>query len=157
VYPIGVLVGLGFDTASEVALLATTSALAAQGLSFLVILSLPVIFAAGMSLMDTMDGAFMSKAYGWAFSNPIRKVFYNMTVTGLSVFVALFVGLIEVAQIMIPVFDLRGRGWDAIRSLDFGSVGFFIVAAFVLTWAGAFAIFRLRRIDKRWGDLVEGD
>jgi high-affinity nickel-transport protein len=157
VYPIGFLFGLGFDTASEVALLATTSALAAQGLSFLVILSLPLIFAAGMSLMDTTDGAFMAKAYGWAFSNPIRKVFYNMTVTGLSVFVALFVGLMEVAQIVIPVFDLRGAGWDAIKGLDFGSVGFFIVGAFVVTWVAAFAIFRLRRIDQRWGEMVEGD
>src|ERR1700694_5093788 len=91
-YPIGFLFGLVFDTASEVALLAISAGAAAQSLPFLAVLSLPMIFAAGMSLMDTADGAFMSKAYAWAFSNPIRKVFYNLTITALSVFVALFVG-----------------------------------------------------------------
>src|ERR1700704_6069973 len=97
-YPVGFLFGLGFDTASEVAFLAISAGAAAQGLPFLAVLSLPVIFAAGMSGMDTLDGAFMAKAYSWAFSNPVRKVFYNLTVTGLSVFVALFVGAVEVAQ-----------------------------------------------------------
>src|SRR5207248_7710554 len=100
-YPIGFLFGLGFDTASEVALLAISAGAAAQGLPFVAILSLPLIFAAGMSAMDTADGAFMSKAYAWAFSNPIRKVFYNLTVTALSVFVALFVGGVELSQLLI--------------------------------------------------------
>ena len=155
-YPIGFLFGLGFDTASEVALLAISAGAAAQHLPFVAIVSLPIIFAAGMSLADTTDGAFMSKAYSWAFSNPIRKVFYNLTVTSLSVFVALFVGLIEVAQILIQVLKLRGGPFDAVAGFNFiGSAGFVIVGAFVLTWAGAFAIYRLRHVEERWSALVE--
>jgi high-affinity nickel-transport protein len=155
-YPIGFLFGLGFDTASEVAVLAIGAGAAAQGTPFLAVLSLPVVFAAGMSAMDTLDGAFMAKAYSWAFSNPVRKVFYNLTVTGLSVFVALFVGAVEVAQILIRVVDLRGEPFDAIAHLDFGAIGLFIVAAFVVTWGAAFAIFKLRRVEERWSALVEG-
>jgi high-affinity nickel-transport protein len=154
-YPVGFLFGLGFDTASEVSLLAVSAGAAAQGLPLLAILSLPVIFAAGMSGMDTLDGAFMAKAYSWAFSNPVRKVFYNLTVTGLSVFVALFVGGIEVAQIAIQVLGLRGAPYDAVAHLDFGSIGLFIVGAFVATWAVAFAVFKLRRVEERWSALVE--
>jgi len=154
-YPIGFLFGLGFDTASEVALLAISAGAASQGLPFAAVVSLPIIFAAGMSLMDTTDGAFMAKAYGWAFSNPIRKVFYNLTVTGLSVFVALFVGGIEVAQLLIQLLNLNGGLYDAIAGLDFANVGFIIVAAFVLAWLLAFAIFKLRRVEERWGALVE--
>jgi high-affinity nickel-transport protein len=154
-YPIGFLFGLGFDTASEVALLAISAGAAAQNLPFLAVISLPLIFAAGMSVMDTTDGAFMSKAYSWAFSHPIRKVFYNLTVTGLSVFVALFVGVIELSQLLITKLDLRGQPWDAIGALDFSSIGFIIVGAFVLTWVVAFAIFRLRRVEERWGRMVE--
>jgi len=156
-YPIGFIFGLGFDTASEVALLAVSAGAAAQGLPFLAIISLPVIFAAGMSLMDTTDGAFMAKAYSWAFSNPIRKVFYNLTVTALSVFVALFVGLVELSQLLIDQLHLRGLVFDAIGSLDFGSLGFVIVGAFVVTWAVAFAVFKLRRVEERWTELVSGE
>src|SRR4030081_1538946 len=133
-YPIGFLFGLGFDTASEVALLAISAGAASQGLPFAAIISLPIIFAAGMSLMDTTDGAFMAKAYSWAFSNPIRKLFYNMTMTGLSVFVALFVGLVELTQILIQVLGLEGGVWAAIAGLDLGSLGFVIVASFVVAW-----------------------
>src|SRR5436309_10904073 len=111
-YPIGFLFGLGFDTASEVTFLAVSAGAAAQGLPFAAIMSLPLIFAAGMSLMDTMDGAFMAKAYTWAFASPIRKVFYNMTITSLSVFVALFVGVIELVQILVQVLGLRGGVFD---------------------------------------------
>ena len=156
-YPIGFLFGLGFDTASEVALLAVSAGAAAQGLPFLAIVSLPVIFAAGMSLADTTDGAFMAKAYSWAFSNPIRKVFYNLTVTALSVFVALFVGMVELCQILISQLRLRGGLFDAISGLDFGSLGFVIVGAFVVTWAVAFAVFKLRRVEERWTELVAGE
>jgi high-affinity nickel-transport protein len=155
-YPIGFLFGLGFDTASEVALLAISAGAAAQHLPFLAVLSLPVIFAAGMSLMDTADGAFMSKAYAWAFSNPIRKVFYNLTVTSLSVFVALFVGLVEVAQILIQVLSLKGGAFDAVAGFNFiGTAGFVIVGAFVVTWAIAFAVFKVRRVEERWTAMVE--
>jgi high-affinity nickel-transport protein len=149
-YPVGVLFGLGFDTASEIALLAVTAGAAAQHLPLYAIICLPLIFAAGMSLMDTADGAFMARAYGWAFSNPVRKVFYNMTVTGLSVFVALFVGLVEVAQILVQLLKLHGGVFDFIARLDFGYMGFIIVGAFVLTWVLAFAIYRTRHIEERW-------
>jgi len=155
-YPIGFLFGLGFDTASEVALLAISAGAAAQGLPFTAVISLPLIFAAGMSLMDTTDGAFMSKAYSWAFASPIRKVFYNLTVTSLSVFVALFVGVVELAQILIDLLGLRGGVFDAVAGFDFiSSAGYVIVAAFVVAWAGAFAIYKVRRIDERWSAAVD--
>jgi high-affinity nickel-transport protein len=156
-YPIGFLFGLGFDTASEVALLAISAGAAAQGLPFVAIISLPLIFAAGMSLMDTADGAFMSKAYAWAFSNPIRKVFYNLTVTALSVFVALFVGVVELSQLLIGHLGLKGWVFDAIGGLDFASMGFVIVAAFVVTWVLAFLVFKVRRVEERWTELVAGE
>jgi high-affinity nickel-transport protein len=155
-YPIGFLFGLGFDTASEVALLAISAGAAAKGIPFLAVLALPLIFAAGMSLMDTADGAFMSKAYSWAFASPIRKVFYNLTVTSLSVFVALFVGVVELAQILIRIMGLHGGAFDAIAGFDFiGVAGFVIVAAFMIAWAGAFTIYKVRRIDERWAALVD--
>jgi nickel/cobalt transporter (NiCoT) family protein len=154
-YPVGFLFGLGFDTASEVSLLAISAGAAAQHLPIYAVLSLPLIFAAGMSLMDTADGAFMARAYAWAFSNPIRKVFYNLTVTGLSVFVALFVGGVELAQIVIGTLHLKGGIFDAIARLDFGLMGVIIVAAFVVTWVGAYAIFKVRRVEERWGRALQ--
>ena len=155
-YPIGFLFGLGFDTASEVALLAISAGAAAQGLPFTAVVSLPLIFAAGMSLMDTIDGAFMSKAYSWAFTSPIRKVFYNLTVTSLSVFVALFVGVIELVQILIQAFHLRGGVFDWVARFNFvGAAGYVIVVAFVVAWACAFAIYKVRRIDERWSAMVD--
>jgi high-affinity nickel-transport protein len=155
-YPIGFLFGLGFDTASEVALLAISAGAAAKGIPFLAVISLPLIFAAGMSLMDTVDGAFMSKAYSWAFASPVRKVFYNLTVTSLSVFVALFVGVVELAQILVQMLKLKGGVFDAIANFNFiGSAGYVIVAAFVVAWAGAFLIYKVRRIDERWAALVD--
>jgi high-affinity nickel-transport protein len=155
-YPIGFLFGLGFDTASEVAFLAISAGAAANGLPFAVVIALPLIFAAGMSLMDTADGAFMAKAYSWAFASPIRKVFYNLTMTSLSVFVALFIGVAELMQILIRMLDLKGGAFDAIRGSDFvGRAGFFIVAAFVLSWAAALLIYKVRRIDDRWAELVD--
>jgi nickel/cobalt transporter (NiCoT) family protein len=154
-YPIGFVFGLGFDTASEVALLAISAGAASQGLPFPAVISLPVIFAAGMTLMDTTDGAFMAKAYHWAFSNPIRKVFYNLTITGLSVFVALFVGVVELLQILAQVANLSGGFWTAVTSLNFANMGFFIVGAFVATWIIAFAIFKVRKVDERWAALMQ--
>jgi high-affinity nickel-transport protein len=155
-YPVGFLFGLGFDTASEVAFLAVSAGAAAQGLPFAAIISLPLIFAAGMSLMDTMDGAFMSKAYSWAFATPIRKVFYNLTVTSLSVFVALFVGVIELVQILVQVLGLRGGVFTFVaQSNVLLYAGYVIVAAFVVTWAGALVFYRVRRIDERWGAAVD--
>src|SRR5438445_4939458 len=153
-YPIGFLFGLGFDTASEVALLAISAGAAANGVPFLAVISLPLIFAAGMSLMDTIDGAFMSKAYSWAFSNPIRKVFYNLTVTALSVFVALFIGVVELSQLLIQVLKLQGGLFSFIGGMNFGFMGFVIVGAFVVTWVVAFAIYRTQHIEERWGSLL---
>src|SRR5713226_5315505 len=138
-YPLGVLFGLGFDTATEVGLLAISAGAASKQVPFLAVLSLPLLFAAGMSLMDTADGAFMAHAYGWAFSSPVRKVYYNLTVTTLSVTVALGIGLIELLQV-------------AARStwLDFNALGYGMVALFVLTWTVSAVIWKTRRIEERW-------
>ena len=154
-YPIGFLFGLGFDTASEVAILAISAGAAAKGLPFVAVIALPLIFAAGMSLMDTADGAFMAKAYSWAFTSPIRKVFYNLTMTSLSVFVALFIGGMELMQALIRAFGLKGGAFSAIASFDLvGRAGYFIVAAFVLAWVAALLIYKARRIDERWGERI---
>jgi high-affinity nickel-transport protein len=149
-YLVGFLFGLGFDTASEISFLAISAGAAAQRIPLYALISLPLIFAAGMSLMDTADGAFMSQAYSWAFSNPVRKVFYNLTITALSVFVALFVGLFELSQLLVQQLDLRGGAWDAIRGMDIGVMGFVIVGAFVVTWVGALLIYRGLHVEERW-------
>ena len=154
-YLVGFLFGLGFDTASEISLLAISAGAAAQHLPLYALISLPLIFAAGMSLMDTADGAFMSRAYSWAFSNPVRKVFYNLTMTGLSVFVALFVGLIEVAQIVARTLNFRGGFWEALDKLNFGIIGASIVAAFIVSWAGAFLIYKSQHIEERWSRALK--
>jgi high-affinity nickel-transport protein len=138
-YPLGMLFGLGFDTATEVGLLVLAGGAAASGLPFYAILCLPILFAAGMSLFDTIDGAFMNFAYGWAFSKPVRKVFYNITVTGLSVAVALLIGTIELMSVL---------GADI--GLDLNVVGYAIVALFFATWAIALAVWHFGRIEERW-------
>jgi high-affinity nickel-transport protein len=119
------------DTASEVGLLAMTAGAAAGNLPISAVLSLPILFAAGMTLMDTTDGVLMSKAYDWAFLNPIRKVFYNVTTTGLSVGVALVIGSIELLQVFVSALGLRGGFCDAIARLDLGSLGYIIVGLFL--------------------------
>jgi high-affinity nickel-transport protein len=149
-YPLGVLFGLGFDTATEVGLLALAAGAAGTGLPFYAILCLPVIFAAGMSLLDTADGAFMCKAYGWAFSNPVRKVYYNITITGLSVGVALLVGSIEILGLLAGRLGWSGGLWDRVTGIDLNTVGFFIVAMFVVTWGVALAVWKLGRVEERW-------
>ena len=116
----------------------------------LAIVALPVLFAAGMSLMDTADGVFMSKAYGWAFSSPARKVFYNITVTALSVAVALAIGMVELLQVAVEKLDLRGGFWDWLGGLELRTLGYIVVGAFVVTWALAYTVWRTRRIEERW-------
>src|ERR671935_19823 len=116
-YPLGVLFGLGFDTATEIALLAVAAGVATHHVPFLAVISLPLIFAAGMSLMDTADGAFMSQAYGWAFSNPVRRVYYNITVTGLSVAVALAIGTVELLQVVATSLRLDTGVWGFLNAL----------------------------------------
>jgi len=149
-YPLGLLFGLGFDTATEIALLATAGTAAASGLPFYAILCLPVLFAAGMCLLDTIDGAFMNFAYDWAFAKPVRKVFYNITITGLSVAVALGIGTIELAQVFTDRLRLNGGVWDFFTNLDLNYVGYVIVGLFAMTWAVAFAIWRLGRVEEKW-------
>jgi high-affinity nickel-transport protein len=153
-YPLGVLFGLGFDTATEVGLLALAAGVATHHVPFLAVISLPLLFAAGMSLMDTADGAFMSQAYGWAFSNPIRKVYYNITVTSLSVAVALVIGTIELLQVAATKFGLDSGFWAFLNNLDFGMIGYGIVGLFVLTWVLSLLIWKTRRIEQRWGGYV---
>jgi high-affinity nickel-transport protein len=154
-YPLGVLFGLGFDTATEVGLLAIAAGVATHSVPLLGVLSLPILFAAGMCLMDTFDGAFMSQAYGWAFKNPVRRIYYNITVTGLSVAVALAIGSIELLQVASAKLSLDGGLWEWLAAIDFGTLGYAMFAMFVLTWAGAALIWKRRHIEERWGELVE--
>jgi nickel/cobalt transporter (NiCoT) family protein len=156
-YPLGLLFGLGFDTATEVGLLAVAAGVATHAVPPLAIMSLPMLFAAGMSLMDTLDGAFMTRAYGWAFSNPIRKVYYNITVTSLSIVVALAVGTVELLQVLSTRLALEGGFWDWLNGLDFETLGYAIVALFVVMWAMSVSIWKLRRIEDRWGAMVAAD
>ncbi len=149
-YPIGMLFGLGFDTATEIALLVLAGSAVAGGLPFWAILSLPFLFAAGMSLLDTIDGSFMNFAYGWAFSKPVRKVYYNITITGLSVAVALFIGGLEVAQVVSGQLHLSGGFWDYANGFNINHAGFIIVCMFVVIWAGSLALWRFGHIEARW-------
>ncbi len=149
-YPIGMLFGLGFDTATEVALLVLAGSAVVGGLPFWAILSLPVLFAAGMSLLDTIDGSFMNFAYGWAFSKPVRKVYYNITITGLSVAVALYIGGLEVAQVLAGQLNLTGGFWDYVTNFNINHAGFIIVGMFVAVWIIALTIWRFAHIEARW-------
>jgi len=149
-YPIGVLFGLGFDTATEVALLVLAGTSAAAGLPWYAILCLPVLFTAGMCLLDTIDGSFMNFAYGWAFSNPIRKVYYNITITGLSVVVALLIGTVEILSLLAEQLGWTSGFWSWLGGIDLNAIGFLIVGLFVVTWAGALLIWRYGRIEEKW-------
>src|SRR5436305_10370194 len=157
-YPVGILFGLGFDTATEVALLFLAAGAAGAGLPFYAILCLPILFAAGMSLLDTIDGSFMNFAYGWAFSKPVRKIYYNITVTGLSVVIALVIGTIELLGLAASKLTLHGGFWDWVANVNLNTVGYVILALFVLTWMAALALWRWGRIEERWtANLPEGE
>ena len=156
-YPVGVLFGLGFDTATEVALLVLAGGAAGAGLPWYAILCLPVLFAAGMSLLDTIDGSFMNFAYGWAFSRPVRKIYYNLTVTGLSVAVALVIGTIELGGLIAAQLDLSGGFWTWFEQIDLNTVGFMIVGLFVATWALALSVWKVGRIEERWSARLARD
>ena len=149
-YPLGILFGLGFDTATEVALLFLAAGAAGAGLPWYAILCLPVLFAAGMSLLDTIDGSFMNFAYGWAFSQPVRKVYYNITITALSVAVALLIGTIELLSIAADKLSLDGGFWSWVAGIDLNAVGYIVVGLFVATWAVALAVWRFGRLEERW-------
>ena len=142
-YPVGVVFGLGFDTATEVALLATTALLASQEIAWYAILCLPILFTAGMTLMDTTEGLFMNVAYGWAFLNPVRKVYYNLAITGLSVAICFFIGGVE-------VLGLFPQDWGFIGNFNTNTAGFVIVGMFILTWLAALLVWRYGQIEERW-------
>lgn len=148
-YPLGVLFGLGFDTATEIGLLGISAAEASQGLSLWSILVFPVLFAAGMSLIDTTDNILMLGAYGWAFVKPVRKLYYNMTITFVSVAVALAVGGIEALGLLAGQFHLKGTFWNLVNRLNdnFGTLGYFIIGLFALSWIVSVAIYKWLRFD----------
>ena len=148
-YPLGVLFGLGFDTATEIGLLAISAAEASKGLSFWSTLVFPMLFAAGMSLIDTTDNILMLGAYGWAFVKPIRKLYYNLTITGVSVMVALVVGGVEALGLVAGHFHFRGRFWSGVAALNdnFGTLGYFIVGLFAVSWLLSIAFYKWRRFD----------
>jgi high-affinity nickel-transport protein len=149
-FPIGVLFGLGFDTATEVALFGISSTQAMHGLSLGTILVFPALFTAGMSLIDTTDGVLMLGAYGWAFMKPVRKLYYNMTITAVSVVVAVVIGGLETLGLLADQFGLQGRFWDLIGNLDdnFGTLGYAIIGIFGVSWLLSIAIYRIRRYDE---------
>ena len=149
-YPIGLLFGLGFDTATEVAFLVLAGTAVISGLPFYAVLSLPFLFAAGMSLFDTADGCFMNFAYDWAFARPVRKVYYNLTITGLSVFVAFFIGTIEILGLVDQQAHLAGGFWAFMAGFNINKAGFVIAGVFVITWVTALAIWRFGQIEEKW-------
>jgi nickel/cobalt transporter (NiCoT) family protein len=159
IYPVGVVFGMGFDTATEVALLATTALLASKHLPFYSIMCLPILFTAGMCLMDTIDGMFMNFAYSWAFFNPVRKVYYNLAITGLSVSICFFIGTVEVLGLLpMELGGLHSGFWSYMAGFDINKAGFVIVGMFVACWAGALAFWRFGRVEEKWGARIkQGD
>src|SRR4051812_5922970 len=149
-YPVGLLMGLGFDTATQVALLVLAAGTAAFTLPWYAILVLPMLFATGMSLFDALDGIFMARAYGWAFLKPIRKVYYNLTITVLSVIVALIIGVIVLSGLLVDRLGIQSGPLAAIGSADLESVGFVIVGMFVVVWVIAVAVWRFGRVEERF-------
>ena len=147
-YPLGLLFGLGFDTASQVGLLGVSATSGGAGVPIAAILVLPLLFAAAMSLIDSTDGVLMLGAYGWAFLKPVRKLYYNMTITFISVVIALFIGTVELLSIVADHFGLTGGVWDVINALDFQTMGFVIIGLFIVTWIGSSLYYRFRGYDK---------
>jgi nickel/cobalt transporter (NiCoT) family protein len=149
-YPVGFLFGLGFDTATEVAILGLSAAAAAKGLSFGSMMAFPVLFTAGMTLVDTTDGILMIGAYGWAFVKPIRKLYYNMTLTFVSVVMALLIGAVEVIGLIREKLQLNGGAWNFIGNLNnnFGNVGLIVIGVFILSWVGSMVLYRLKGFDR---------
>ena len=149
-YPLGILFGLGFDTATEIGLLVLAGSSVIAGLPWWAVLSLPFFFAAGMSLLDTIDGSFLNFAYGWAFSKPVRKVYYNIIITGLSVAVALFVGGLEICQVIAQQLNLTGGFWNYALEFNLNSAGYFIVGAFVVVWSVGLLLWKYGKVEERW-------
>jgi high-affinity nickel-transport protein len=153
-YFVGIVFGIGFDTTTEVVLLAATAYAAIQGLPFFAVLALPFLFSGGMMLFDTLDGCFMSFAYGWAFARPVRKVYYNLVITGLSIGAAFIIGTIEILGILTDKMHLRGGFWSLMATFNINLAGFCIAGLFVAVWAVALAYWRLGRVEARWAAHV---
>ncbi|MGZ4453564.1 MAG: Nickel transporter NicT [Nocardioides sp.] len=149
-FAVGLLFGIGFDTATEVSLLVLAGSGAATGVPWYAIIVLPLLFAAGMSLLDCLDGLFMSVAYDWAFLRPARKVYYNLTITGLSVAVALLIGLIELIAVLHDRAGWENWFTDPISEINLNNVGFIVVGIFVVVWAAALGYWKLARVEERW-------
>src|ERR1700754_737264 len=152
-YPVGVVFGLGFDTATEVALLAATGVLASQDIPWYAILCLPILFTAGMTIMDTTEGLFMNVAYGWAFLNPVRKVYYNLAITGLSVAICFLIGGIEILGLLSQEINGLNQShgfWSFIANFNINTAGFAIVGLFILTWLAALLVWRYGQIEEKW-------
>ncbi len=157
-YPVGVVFGMGFDTATEVLLLTTTAYLASEHIPWQAVIALPILFTAGMSLMDTTDGMFMNAAYGWAFFNPVRKVFYNLAITGLSVAICVFIGGIETLS-LVPL-EVHGVSqtsgfWGFMYNFNINTAGFVIVGMFILTWTAAILIWHFGHIEEKWSARLQ--
>jgi high-affinity nickel-transport protein len=153
-YFVGLVFGIGFDTTTEVVLLAATAYAAIQGLPYYAVLALPLLFAGGLMLFDTLDGCFMNFAYGWAFARPVRKVYYNLIITGLSVGAAFIIGSIEILGILTDRLHLRGGFWALMANFNINLAGFCIAGLFVAVWAAALAYWRLGRVEARWAAHV---
>jgi high-affinity nickel-transport protein len=149
-YFVGLVFGIGFDTTTEVLLLAATAYAAIQGLPYYAVLALPLLFSGGMMLFDTLDGTFMNFAYGWAFAKPVRKVYYNLVITGLSIGAAFIVGTIEILGILTTEANLHGAFWDTMANFNINVAGFCIAGLFVLVWAAALIYWRLGNVEDRW-------
>lgn len=150
-YPVGLLFGLGFDTVTEVSLLVIAGGAAVTGLPWYAILVLPILFSAGMSLFDSLDGSLMNFAYDWAFQEPARKIYYNLVVTGLSVAVAVLIGAQEIISILTEKLDITTGPLAAVGELDLAAMGYVIVALFIVTWAVAALGWRYTGVRRRWG------
>jgi high-affinity nickel-transport protein len=147
---VGVVFGIGFDTATEVLLLAATATAATQGLPWYAVLSLPLLFAGGLTIFDTLDGFFMNFAYGWAFARPVRKVYYNLVITGLSIAVALLIGTIEIAGVLSDKLQLHGGLWDVMANFNINQAGYIVVGLFIAVWLAAVAYWKVARLETRW-------
>lgn len=150
IYPIGVLFGLGFDTATQITMIAISVGIGvSSSLPVWMILVLPFMFTCGMVLVDTTDGVMMGAAYGWAFSNPLRKIYYNLTITVISVFVAFAIGTIELLQVIGDELNLTGPFWGWLENMDFETIGYVIISMFLVSWLIAVAIWKYKRFDRR--------
>jgi nickel/cobalt transporter (NiCoT) family protein len=147
---VGFVFGIGFDTATEVLLLAGTAAAATQGLPWYAVIALPLLFAGGMTLFDTFDGFLMNTAYGWAFARPVRKIYYNLTITGLSVAVAFLIGGVEISGLLSSKLHLHGWFGDAMANFDLNTAGYLMVGLFLAVWAGAGLVWRIARLEPSW-------